>query len=62
MGRGAAATERESIARGKMKDIICFLREKRAQMVGEREKNELSKSKPNVQLKYEDARDCGIRR
>jgi len=47
--------------RGKMKDIACFLREKRVEMVGEG-KERLSKSKPKVQLKYEDARDCGMRK
>jgi len=52
-------TERESIARGKMKDIVCFLREKGAQMVGERKERTIE-IQTNVQLKYVGARDCGM--
>jgi len=53
--------ERESIARGKKKDIVCFLREERAKMVGE-EKRELLENQTKVQLKYLGARDCKRRK
>jgi len=53
--------ERESIARGKKKDIVCFLREKRAKVVGA-EKRELLENQTKVQLKYSGARDCGTRK
>ena len=55
-GTGAATAERESIARGKKKDIMCFPREKRAKMVGEREEGTVG-IRTNVQFKYSGARD-----
>ena len=58
-GTGAAMAQRESIARGKKKDIVCFLKEKRAKMVGER-KERTVEIQTKAQLKYSGARDCGI--
>ena len=57
---GAAMAERESIARGIKKDIVFFLREKRAKVVGDG-KEELLEIQTKVQLKYSGARDCETR-